>query len=140
MTLERVINPAGSTEERPHYSAADTLRQKSAGASSGSVPQPRSDALSLSFLLSCAQAFAIVMSAAFVLYVCGIIVPYLRHRPTWPGDPTLFQWHFFVPCRDEGLVIGDTIRYLRTRFSAAHVWVIDDHSDDHTLEVALWMQ
>src|SRR3712207_5620718 len=91
----------------------------------------RSAALSLSFLLSCAQAFAIVMSAAFVLYVCLIIVPYLRHRPAPPGDPALFQWHFFVPCRDEELVIGDTIRYLRTRFPAAHVWVIDDHSDDH---------
>jgi 1,2-diacylglycerol 3-beta-glucosyltransferase len=91
--------------------------------------------LSLSFLLSCAQAFAIVMSAAFVLYVCLIIVPYLRHRPAPPGDPALFQWHFLVPCRDEELVIGDTIRYLRTRFPAAHVWVIDDHSDDGTLDV-----
>ncbi len=96
--------------------------------------------MSLSFLLSCAQAFAIVMSAAFVLYVCAIIVPYLRHRPTWPGDPSQFEWHFFVPCRDEELVIANTIRYLRTRFRAAHVWVIDDHSDDRTLEVALRMQ
>jgi cellulose synthase/poly-beta-1,6-N-acetylglucosamine synthase-like glycosyltransferase len=96
--------------------------------------------LSLSFLLSCAQAFAIVMSVAFVLYVCLIIVPYLRHRPAWPGDPALFQWHFFVPCRDEGLVIGDTIRYLRTRFPTAHVWVIDDHSDDRTLDIVTWLQ
>jgi len=96
--------------------------------------------MSLSLLLSFAQAFAIVMSAAFVLYVCAIIVPYLRHRPTWPGDPALFQWHFFVPCRDEEQVIGDTIRYLRTRFRAAHVWVIDDHSGDRTLDVVRRLQ
>jgi 1,2-diacylglycerol 3-beta-glucosyltransferase len=96
--------------------------------------------LSLSFLLSCAQAFAIVMSVAFVLYVCLIIVPYLRHRAAPPGDPALFQWHFFVPCRDEEPVIGNTIRYLRTRFPAAHVWVIDDHSDDRTLDVVTRLQ
>jgi 1,2-diacylglycerol 3-beta-glucosyltransferase len=45
------------------------------------------------------------------------------------------EWHFFVPCRDEEAVIGDTIRYLRGTFPIAHVWVIDDDSDDRTAGV-----
>ncbi|HKN97190.1 MAG TPA: glycosyltransferase, partial [Pseudonocardiaceae bacterium] len=72
------------------------------------------------------------MSVAFLVYVYVIIVPYLRHKPTEPGDPNRFEWHFLVPCRDEEAVIGPTIRYLRTTFPQAHVWVIDDDSDDRT--------
>ena len=51
------------------------------------------------------------------------------------GDPTKLEWHFFVPCRDEEAVIGGTITYLRQTFRAAHVWVVDDGSNDRTATV-----
>ncbi|WP_133852169.1 glycosyltransferase family 2 protein [Labedaea rhizosphaerae] len=75
------------------------------------------------------------MSVAFITYVCLIVVPYLRHRRLPSGDPDAFAWHFFVPCRDEEAVVGDTVRYLRETFPGGHVWVIDDDSDDATAAV-----
>ncbi|MEU7480852.1 glycosyltransferase [Lentzea sp. NPDC042327] len=75
------------------------------------------------------------MSVAFVTYVFVIVVPYLRRKPAPVGEPSSLEWHFFVPCRDEEAVIGDTIRYLRGTFPIAHVWVIDDDSDDRTAGV-----
>lgn len=84
-------------------------------------------------LLGITQAFALTMSVAFIVYVVVIIVPFLRRRPGETGDQHDFEWHFFVPCRDEDTVIGDTVRYLRRQFPAAHVWVIDDDSDDDTV-------
>lgn len=86
-------------------------------------------------LLSVTEAIAITMSSAFVIYVCLIVVPYLRHRRAQSGRPELFDWHFLVPCRDEEEVIGDTIRYLRVTFPLAHVWAIDDDSDDTTADI-----
>jgi 1,2-diacylglycerol 3-beta-glucosyltransferase len=91
--------------------------------------------MSLPVILGLTQALALTMSVAFLTYVCLIVVPYLRHRPAPTGDPSAFDWHFFVPCRDEEAVIGDTIRYLLDTFSSAQVWVIDDASDDATASV-----
>jgi 1,2-diacylglycerol 3-beta-glucosyltransferase len=91
--------------------------------------------MSLPVILGLTQALALTMSVAFLTYVCLIVVPYLRHRPAPPGDPDAFDWHFFVPCRDEEAVIGDTVRYLLDTFPPAQVWVIDDASDDATAEV-----
>lgn len=51
------------------------------------------------------------------------------------GDPSKLEWHFFVPCLDEEAVIGRTITYLRQMFRIAHVWVVDDASDDRTATV-----
>jgi len=90
---------------------------------------------SLDVLLGFTQALALTMSVAFVTYVLLIVVPYLRHEPAPLGRPNRFEWHFLVPCRDEEAVIGDTIRYLRTHFPIAHVWIIDDDSDDRTAGV-----
>ncbi|KAA2255504.1 glycosyltransferase [Solihabitans fulvus] len=75
------------------------------------------------------------MSVAFVTYVGLIVLPYLRHRPAPVGNATSLEWHFLVPCRDEVAVIGDTVRYLRGHFPTAHVWIIDDDSDDGTADV-----
>ncbi|WP_165777427.1 glycosyltransferase [Amycolatopsis antarctica] len=75
------------------------------------------------------------MSVAFIVYVVVIVVPFLRLRPRGTGDPATFEWHFFVPCRDEEPVIGGTVCYLRHHFPDAHVWVIDDDSEDRTAEV-----
>ena len=82
--------------------------------------------MSVKVLLAVTQAFALTMSVAFLVYVVVIVVPYLRRKPGPVGDPDGFTWHFFVPCRDEQTVIRDTIRYLRTTFRKAHVWVVDD--------------
>ena len=91
--------------------------------------------MSLQLLLGFTQALALTMSVAFVTYVCLIVVPFMRHRRRATGDDSRLEWHFFVPCRDEETVIGDTVRYLRTNFPLAHVWVIDDDSEDGTAEV-----
>ncbi len=78
------------------------------------------------------QAFAFVLLVIFLAYVLLILVPFLR-RPRDPeGDPSLFAWHIFVPCRDEEAVIGQTLDRMRFDFPEAHVWVIDDDSDDRT--------
>lgn len=90
---------------------------------------------SVGVLLGATQAVALTMSVAFLVYVYVIIVPYLRHKPAAPGDSVDFDWHFLVPCRDEEAVVGGTVRYLRETFPQAHVWVIDDDSDDRTAEV-----
>lgn len=90
---------------------------------------------SITVILGFTQAIALTMSVAFLAYVYVIIVPYLRHKPAKPGDPSEFQWHFLVPCRDEEAVVGATVQYLRGNFPQAHVWVIDDDSDDRTVEV-----
>ncbi|HEX5403801.1 MAG TPA: glycosyltransferase family 2 protein [Pseudonocardiaceae bacterium] len=90
---------------------------------------------SVTVLLGFTQAIALTMSVAFLVYVYVIIVPYLRHKPSTPGDPGQFEWHFLVPCRDEESVVGGTVRYLRSTFPQAHVWVIDDDSDDRTVQV-----
>lgn len=90
---------------------------------------------SLEFVLGFTQALALTMSVAFLTYVCLIVVPYLRHKPAEPGDRSAFQWHFLIPCRDEEAVIADTVRYLRGTFPEAHLWIVDDHSDDRTAKV-----
>jgi cellulose synthase/poly-beta-1,6-N-acetylglucosamine synthase-like glycosyltransferase len=94
----------------------------------------------LKVLLAITQAFALTMSVAFIVYVVVIVVPYLRRKPAAVGDPLDFSWHFFVPCRDEQSVIRETVRYLRFTFPKAHVWVVDDDSEDATARVvrALW--
>ena len=68
-------------------------------------------------------------------YVAIILVPFLRHKPSRPGDATAFSWHIFVPALNEELVIGGTVSYLRASFPAAHVWLIDDQSEDGTAAI-----
>lgn len=82
------------------------------------------------FVVMSAISTALVIS--FCLYVMMILVPFLRRKPEKPGDPTSYEWHFFVPCRDEEAVIDATMDRLRHDFPYAHVWVIDDDSDDST--------
>ena len=86
-------------------------------------------------LLNLTQALAIAMSMAFVTYVLLIIAPFLRRKPAPVGDPADWDWHILIPCRDEEAVIGGTIGYLRETFPSAHLWIIDDDSDDDTRKV-----
>lgn len=75
---------------------------------------------------------SLVMTIMFLSYMTFILVPYLRYKPVEPGNADDFEWHIFVPCRDEAAVIASTIRRQRERFPQAHLWVIDDDSDDET--------
>ncbi|NUT43680.1 MAG: glycosyltransferase [Thermoactinospora sp.] len=75
------------------------------------------------------------MSVTFLTYVLTILRPYVRQRPDPVGDPTSFGWHFFIPCRDEEAVIGQTLAYLRSAFPSVMIWVVDDASDDDTAAI-----
>ncbi|MEV0278301.1 glycosyltransferase [Streptomyces sp. NPDC050610] len=80
-------------------------------------------------LLLCFPFFLLL---CFLLYWAGARYSYLRRPAAESGDATAFDWHFFVPCRDEEPVVGTTVARLRADFPRAHVWVIDDDSDDRT--------
>ena len=89
----------------------------------------------LQVTIALAQAVALLMSVAFISYALIIVVPYLRYRPAQAGDARTLAWHLFVPALDEERVIGATIDYLRATFPQAHVWVIDDDSEDDTASI-----
>ena len=89
----------------------------------------------LQVAIALAQAVALMMSVAFISYALIIVVPYLRYRPSQAGDAGTLDWHLFVPALNEGRVIGDTIDYLRETFPQAHVWIIDDDSEDDTASI-----
>ncbi|MCM3781272.1 glycosyltransferase family 2 protein [Microbacterium hydrocarbonoxydans] len=81
------------------------------------------------------NAFTVLLGVAFVTYVTFILIPYLRYPKVVPGNPDDFEWHFFIPCRDEEAVIETTVTRARRDFPGAHVWVIDDDSEDATAEI-----
>jgi len=83
-------------------------------------------------MIAAANAISFLVTLTFLVYVFMIVVPFLRRTPDPEGRVDLFDWHMFVPCRDEEVVIGRTIEMLRTTVPEAHVWVIDDDSDDRT--------
>ncbi|SDI00848.1 Glycosyltransferase, catalytic subunit of cellulose synthase and poly-beta-1,6-N-acetylglucosamine synthase [Sinosporangium album] len=90
----------------------------------------------LGHALGLTQAFALLLSVTFLLYVLTILRPYVRQRPDPAGNGDDFEWHLFIPCRDEEVVIGATLRYLRSTFPKAHLWVVDDDSEDATARIA----
>lgn len=71
-------------------------------------------------------------AGAALSYISMLYYAYFRARPNTVGDPTALEWHFLIPCRDEESVISATISAARTSFPSAHVWVIDDDSEDGT--------
>lgn len=80
---------------------------------------------------------ALFVTVVFLAYVAMIVLPFLRRPDTVPGNPDEFEWHFLIPARDESTVIGDTIATCRRDFPAAHVWVVDDASEDDTAYIVL---
>ncbi|MBD0709730.1 MULTISPECIES: glycosyltransferase family 2 protein [unclassified Streptomyces] len=88
--------------------------------------------MSLSLFL---YVFPFLLLAGFLVYWAGSRHAYARRRPSEPGDPAVFDWHFLVPCRDEEAVIATTVTRLRGGFPEGHVWVIDDASDDLTAPI-----
>ncbi|MFJ7065636.1 glycosyltransferase family 2 protein [Streptomyces sp. NPDC101115] len=85
--------------------------------------------MSLPLLLS---VFPFLLLGCFLLYWAGARHAYARRQPAEVGEPAAYDWHFFVPCRDEEAVIATTVARLRADFTGSHVWVIDDASDDLT--------
>jgi len=73
-----------------------------------------------------------VFLVMFLTYTALIVVPFLRRRPDPEGDTGCFEWHAFIPCRDEEAVIVDTMTRMRERFPQIHLWMIDDASTDAT--------
>ncbi|MFF7454144.1 glycosyltransferase family 2 protein [Kitasatospora sp. NPDC008115] len=86
-------------------------------------------------LLDTSVSLSFVLGVSFLAYVAVIVRNYLRSRSLPSGDPTAFEWHFFIPCRDEEAVIGTTLDHLDRHFPQATVWVVDDHSTDGTAEL-----
>ena len=79
---------------------------------------------------------AVTLTAACALsYISMLYYAYARRRPNTQGNPGGLEWHFLIPCRDEENVIAATISSARTSFPYAHVWVIDDASEDGTAAV-----
>lgn len=87
-------------------------------------------------MIAVLNAFTLLLGVLFIVYVVTILVAFLRHKQIPPGDPRRFEWHIFIPCRDEAAVIDQTIRRARGDFPHAHLWVIDDDSDDETAAIA----
>lgn len=81
------------------------------------------------------QGLSLFAMVTFIGYVITIVPPYLRHRPDVPGDAAAFEWHVFIPARDEEVVIAATVTRMLRDFPTTHVWVIDDDSDDTTARI-----
>ncbi|CAM5353761.1 UDP-N-acetylglucosamine 2-epimerase [Streptomyces viridifaciens] len=73
----------------------------------------------------------------FLVYWAGSRHAFRHNRPAEPGDPSAFQWHLVIPCRDEEAVVTQTLDGLRAAAPEAHLWVIDDDSEDATRELVL---
>ena len=90
---------------------------------------------SAELLLAIAAALMLLMSGGFLAYVALILFHFSKKKSHAMGNASEYQWHMFIPCRDEEPVIGNTLLYLRDRFPRAHFWVIDDASSDQSVEV-----
>lgn len=86
-------------------------------------------------LLDIVLLIVTLTAACALTYISLLILGYLRWKPNTTGDAQAMEWHFLVPCRDEEAVIAATISSARTSFPHAHVWVIDDASEDSTAAV-----
>lgn len=75
---------------------------------------------------------ALLLCVMFLAYVAMILTPYLREKPGPGGDPEGFEWHFLIPCLNEDRVIVRTVSSLIVQNPGAHVWCVDDDSDDDT--------
>ncbi|WP_058629045.1 glycosyltransferase family 2 protein [Microbacterium testaceum] len=80
-------------------------------------------------------SLSFVFLVMFLTYTTLIVVPFARRRRARGGDPRAFEWHAFIPCRDEATVIAETLKRMRERFPDVHVWIIDDASTDGTGDI-----
>lgn len=73
-----------------------------------------------------------VTASLSLAYISLLLIAYIRRRDVTSGDSSRFTWHFLIPCRDEESVVAETVSAARTSFPEAHIWVIDDASEDTT--------
>ncbi|GAB3566419.1 glycosyltransferase [Spelaeicoccus albus] len=85
--------------------------------------------------LSAASLVVCITAAVSLAYISTLLMVFLTGRSPEPGDPEAFDWHLLVPCRDEESVIAATVSAARSSFPGAHLWIIDDASDDGTASV-----
>ncbi|WP_406198549.1 glycosyltransferase [Kitasatospora sp. NBC_01560] len=98
----------------------------------------RSGLVQLAGLVSLALlAYMVLVFGRFLLYWAGSRHAFRHDRPADPGDPAAFQWHLVIPCRDEEAVVAQTLAGLRAVAPAAHLWVVDDDSEDATRTLVL---
>ncbi|MCO7221914.1 glycosyltransferase family 2 protein, partial [Klenkia sp. PcliD-1-E] len=83
---------------------------------------------------------AFMLCVGFLLYVVFIMRPFLRRTDGVPGSREGHAFHFVVPCLDEELVVGGTVRHLLGTFPEATVWVVDDGSTDLTPDILADLQ
>ncbi|MFJ9845558.1 glycosyltransferase family 2 protein [Kitasatospora sp. NPDC101155] len=88
----------------------------------------------ISLALVCYMAFVF---GRFLVYWAGSRHAFEHNKPAEPGDPSAFQWHLVIPCRDEEAVVTQTLEGLRAGAPDAHLWVIDDDSEDATRDLVL---
>ncbi|MER5639259.1 glycosyltransferase [Kitasatospora sp. NPDC002227] len=82
-------------------------------------------------------AYMLFVFGRFLLYWAGSAHAFRRNRPATPGDPASFHWHLVIPCRDEEAVVEQTLARLRAACPQAHLWVVDDDSEDATRTLVL---
>ncbi|GHE12329.1 glycosyltransferase family 2 protein [Klenkia taihuensis] len=90
--------------------------------------------------LAALNTTAFLLCVGFLLYVVFIMRPFLRRTDGVPGSREGHDFHFVVPCLDEELVVGGTVRHLLGTFPEATVWVVDDGSTDLTPDVLADLQ
>jgi 1,2-diacylglycerol 3-beta-glucosyltransferase len=90
----------------------------------------------VSIFVSVAAAFGLFVVALFILHVVASTY-LLRAEPPrlTHGDPAEFEWHIVIPALNEEAVLNDTLSRLSI-IPFAHLWVVNDASDDRTAEIA----
>lgn len=78
----------------------------------------------------------LLLLVCFLAHWAAVRRALAKRVPSAAGDAEAYAWHVFVPCRDEEAVVASTVSRLRDTFPPAHVWVIDDDSDDLTGRVS----
>ncbi|SDO44327.1 Glycosyltransferase, catalytic subunit of cellulose synthase and poly-beta-1,6-N-acetylglucosamine synthase [Klenkia soli] len=85
--------------------------------------------------LAALNTTAFMLCVSFLLYIVFIMRPFLARADSVPGSRQGYDLHFVVPCLDEELVVGGTVRHLLGTFPEATVWVVDDASTDLTPDI-----
>jgi len=83
--------------------------------------------------LGLAIAIALLLNGVFIATSCPVCFNAAPSRAA-ARNPDRFGWHFLVPCRDEEAVIGAPLTTDEI-LPQAHIWVIDDDSDDATATI-----
>ncbi|GAA4106828.1 glycosyltransferase [Enteractinococcus coprophilus] len=81
-----------------------------------------------------------VISALALTYISMLLFRFSRRETHTVGRAEDFEWHLLVPCLNEESVVAETVSAARMSFPAAHVWVIDDASDDRTGSIVRGLQ